>query len=109
MLVVYTFCAVMGAVFAALSWLRVAAAPTHPPEDEVSARPRDPRRLWALPLCFFGLVGVTLTLLERPLVHTLGLSLAVGPVVGLVAGWVSGRISDAGSGTEGAPGPDLSE
>jgi len=93
MFVVYTFAALMGALFAALAWLRVAPAPADPPSDEAAPSPAGCRRTWALPLCVFGLVGLTLHLLDRPFLHTLALSLIVGPPVGLVVGWVSGRIN----------------
>jgi hypothetical protein len=89
MFVVYTFCAWAGALFA---WLRVAPAPADPVEGEAAPRPQGCRRIWALPLCLFGLLGLTLHLLDRPFLHTLLLSLAVGPPVGLLAGWISGRI-----------------
>lgn len=99
MFVVYTFAILIGALFAALEWLRVAP----PPSDDPSAHEPTPsgptpsedgyRRAWALPLCVFGLVGLTLHLLGRPFLHTLLLSIVVGPPVGLLGGWVSGRIN----------------
>lgn len=93
MFVVYTFSALTGALFAALAWLRVAPPPADPSAREQIPRAIDCRRIWALPLCVFGLVGLTLHLLDRPVLHTLVLSLTLGPPVGLLVGWVSGRIN----------------
>lgn len=93
MFVVYTFAAVIGALFAALEWLRVAPPSVDPPADGSPPSEGGFRRSWALPLCVFGLVGLTLHLLGRPFVQTLVLSLLVGPPVGLVGAWVSGRIN----------------
>lgn len=101
MFVVYTFAALIGTLFAALTWLRVAPAPADPPAGEaapasVSASgpmPASYRRSWALPLGVFGLVGLTLHLLDRPFLHTLVLSLVVGPPLGLLVGWVTRLIN----------------
>ena len=93
MFVVYTFCALTGALFAALSWLRVAPASVEPPAGEVAPTPKGCRRAWALPLFVFGLVGLVLHLLDRPFLHTLVLSLTLAAPLGLLAGWVSGRIN----------------
>ncbi len=101
MFVVYTFSAVMGALFAALWWLRVVPVRVQGSEGEVVTSSPDHLPRWSLPLCCFGLVGVTLWFLGRPFLHTLALSLVVGPPVGLVAGWVSGRISGKRSEPEG--------
>jgi len=94
--VVYIFAAIIGALFAALTWLRVAPAPagTFGTSGEDPAAPATGcRRTWALPLCVFGLVGLTLHLLGRPFLHTLAASLIVGPPVGLISGWVGSRIN----------------
>ncbi len=98
MFVIYTFMAVMGALFVALDWLGVAPARLHPADGKEAADPPDQSRWWSLPLCFVGLVGVTLVLLDRPLISTVALSLTVGPTVGLVARWVSDRITGVESG-----------
>ncbi len=92
MFVVYTFCALVGLLFAALSWLHLGAAPQGSPGGEAAAKPLEVRRHWALPLTAFGLVGLTLHLLGRPVAATFIWSLLVGPPVGLLAGWVSRRI-----------------
>ena len=93
MFVVYTFAVLIGALFAALEWLRVAPPSVDPPADESANSEDGYRRIWALPLCVFGLVGLTLHLLGRPFLQTLMLSFIVGPPVGLVGAWVSGRIN----------------
>lgn len=93
MFVVYTFCVVVGVLFAALSWLRVSAGSAHADGAESPGATGESRRAWALPLAVFGLVGLTLHLLDRPFLHTLLLSLLVGPPVGLIGGWVSRRIN----------------
>ncbi len=93
MFVVYTFAALIGALFAALAWLRVAPPPADPSADGPTPAEGGYRRAWTLPLCVFGLVGLTLHLLGRPFVYTLVLSFLVGPPVGLLGGWVSGRIN----------------
>ena len=93
MFVVYTFAVLIGALFAALEWLRVAPPSVDPSAPEPTPSGDGYRRFWALPLCVFGLVGLTLHLLGRPFVHTLLLSFLVGPPLGLLGGWVSGRIN----------------
>ena len=95
MYVVYTFAILIGALFSALAWLRVPLPPADPAAADGALAPPEgnSRRTWALPLCVFGLVGLTLHLLGRPFLHTLVLSLVVGPPVGLLGAWVSGRIN----------------
>lgn len=103
MLVLYMFCALMGALFAALSWLRVGPAAALASAEGVGAkadgdagadsRPAGSRRIWALPLGVFGLLGLTLHLLDRPPEQTLLWSALMGLPVGLLAGWVSGRFN----------------
>jgi len=91
MFLVYTLCALLGAVFVLLTRLQVAPSPGG---GEVADEPvAAPPRPWALPLCSVGVVGLTLDLLGRDLVPTVVWSLVVGLPVGLLAAWVAGRIS----------------
>ena len=93
MFVVYTLCALLGAVFALLTRMQVAPSTSGDGADAAAVPVAAPARPWALPLCSVGVVGLTLDLLGRDLLPTVVWSLVVGLPVGFLAAWVAGRIS----------------
>ncbi|MFH2006106.1 MAG: hypothetical protein ABI333_05920 [bacterium] len=92
MFLVYTLCALLGAVFVLLTRLQVAPSTRAGDADIAAESASAPARPWALPLGSIGVVGLTLDLLGRDLLPTVVWSLVVGVPAGLLAAWVAARI-----------------
>ena len=92
MFVIYAFCAGIGLAFTLMPWLFVNPAPIAEAPAESSVPIVSPHvRYWSVPMCFFGVLGVTLHLLGRPFITGLLYSALAGIPAGLLATWVGER------------------